>query len=419
MLLVAGACHPALRIAGKPAANPLEMALASYAASFDSILKHPEIYEVQILYTQIDRDADQTPHFHTYAWQVDSNKYFYPASMVKMPLALLSLEKIRHLQQTSTPGLRRETPYALDSLKAFQQPYSKEPAAPNGKPSIAHDIRGIFTTSNNLAYNHMFEFLGRAYINETLQKKGYTHTGILHRFNYPGRDNRYSSPMVFYLPNGNTYRQPESMDPNLYINPQTGLRKGIGYLDLHDSLVHQPFDFSKKNWFALTDMEKMLRAILFPNAVPAANRFDIAPEDYPFVYHYMGIFPRESDYPAYDTAQFHDGYVKFFLFGDTKARQSGKVRSFNKVGEAYGTLTDVSYIIDTEKHVEFILAATILCNRDGIFNDERYDYDKMGFPFLSKLGQAVYQYECKRKRAVLPDLATMTKALKWKDPSYK
>ena len=90
----------------------------------------------------------------------------------------------------------------------------------------------------------------------------------------------------------------------------------------------------------------------------------------------------------------------------------GKVRVFNKVGEAYGTLTDVAYIVDFENNAEFILAATILCNTDGIFNDDKYQYDQTGFPFLAKLGRAVLQYEIKRPRKVKPDLGKFRAVLR-------
>ena len=382
------ACQAPQKIAGKTATNPLEKILASHASEFDSILRHPEVYEVQIIYTQIDRDKQQKPHFKTWYWNVDSTRYFYPASMVKMPLALLALEKINHLRNNGYPRLTKESFYAMDSVRAFQHNYKTDPGAPSGKPSIAHDIRQVFAVSDNMAYNHLFEFLGRDYINQTLRSKGYNHTGIVHRFNYPGRDNRYTAPMAFYEPTVNIYQQGELFESRVWPNPQHSTRKGIGYFNNADSLVTEPFEMAKKNWFSLTDMHNMLQAVIFPESVPPARRFDLTPEDYQFLYHYMSIFPRECDYPKYDSTYF-DGYVKFFLFGDTKAQQNGKIRVFNKVGEAYGTLTDVAYVVDSEHHVEFMLAATILCNKDGIFNDEIYDYDQIGFPFLAKLGRAV------------------------------
>jgi len=374
------------------------------------VLSHSNTYEIQIIYTQIDRDAAGNPHFTSYKYLVDSTRYFYPASMVKMPLALLSLEKMNNLRRSGYPKLTRNTPYKLDSLRAFQQPYQTDTTAPDNKPSIAHDVRQIFVVSDNLAYNHTFEFLGRQYINQTLHDKGYTQTGIVHRFNYPGRDNRYTSPITFFDKSGSSiFKENERFDPNEWVTPQHNTLKGRGYLNGKDSLILQPFEMGKKNWFALTDMEKMIRAVMFPKAVPEANRFNLTEDDYQFVWKYMSIFPRECDYPHYNSKENYDGYVKFFMFGDGKEQRDGKIRVFNKVGEAYGTLTDAAYIVDFENKVEFILAATILCNSDGIFNDNIYDYDQTGFPFLARLGRAVHAHELQRKRTVVPDLSKFSK----------
>lgn len=381
--------------AGNNTENPLEHTLRSHAADFDSILSRPDIYEVQIIYTEIQRDRAGRPRMREWRHNVDSSRYFYPASMVKMPLALLALEKINHLQK-EYPLLTKDTPYRLDSLRPWQQTYTENPGAPGGIPSIAHDIRQIFVVSDNLAYNHLFEFLGREYINTTLREKGYTRTGIVHRFNYPGRDNRYTTLMTFYDESGGIYQQDELYDDNTWMNPQHSTTKGRGYYTATDSLVLQPFDMSRKNWFSLNDMNLMLKAVLFPELVDPVHRFDLTPDDYQFLRHYMGIFPRECDYPKYDST-WYDGYVKFFLYGDSKEQQDGKIRIYNKVGEAYGTLTDVAYIHDTESGAEFMLAATILCNKDGIFNDDRYDYDQTGFPFLAKLGKVMLE---ERKRAI-------------------
>jgi len=389
------------------ASDPLEQMIAGLKRDSvcSKVLKNKGLYEVQIIYTQIDRDPQQQPIFRSYTWNLDSTRYFYPASMVKMPLALLALEKINHLRRSGYPRLTRNTPYRLDSLRAFQQKYETDPTAPDDKPSIAHDIRQIFTVSDNLAYNHLFEFLGRESINNSLIAKGYTRTGIVHRFNYPGRDNRYSSPIRCYDERGTVLSEPEKNDPQTWINPQSHTRKGKGYYNAADSLVKQPFEMNKKNWFALTDMERMLRAIIFPEAIPPVHRFDLTDDDYRFVRHCMGIFPRECDFPKYDST-YTDGYSKFLLFGQSKHLQSGAIRSFNKIGEAYGTLTDVAYIVDFDNNTEFILAATILCNADGIFNDDHYDYEPVGLPFMEKLGRAVYDFELKRKRPVQPDLGT-------------
>jgi hypothetical protein len=384
--------------------DPLQQILAEFKHDSigSKILKNKDLYELQIIYTQINRDTAGRPSFIAYRFNVDSSRYFYPASMVKLPLALLALEKINNLRRSGYPRLKKETFYRLDSLRAFQQNYSTDARAPGKKPSIAHDIRQILVVSDNLAYNHLFEFLGRDGINQALADKGYTHTGIVHRFNFPGRDNRYSSPVTFYDPTLGIFKQGEKFEEHIWQNPQRDTRKGKGYM-LGDSLVRQPFDFKTKNWFALTDMDRMLRTVLFPEAVPEQQRFNLTKDDYRFVRHYMGIFPRECDYPAYDS-MYYDGYAKYFLFGDTKARQNGSIRIFNKIGQAYGTLTDVAYVVDFERNIEFMLSATLLCNADGIFNDDVYDYE-LGITFLAKLARAVHAYELKRPR---PGAVTLT-----------
>ena len=171
-----------------------------------------------------------------------------------------------------------------------------------------------------------------------------------------------------------------------------------------DSLVRQPFDFTTKNYFALEDQQQMLRAVLFPDAVAPKQRFDLTSDDYRFVYRYMSMFPRESLYPAYDTTHY-DAYCKFLLAGDRKWTFPKSVRVFNKVGDAYGYLIDNAYVVDFDRGVEFMLSAVIYCNQDGVFNDDKYDYDRVGFPFLGNLGRIIYDYETKRKRPNKPDLS--------------
>ena len=51
-----------------------------------------------------------------------------------------------------------------------------------------------------------------------------------------------------------------------------------------------------------------------------------------------------------------------------------------------------------------MLTATVYVNSDGILNDDKYDYDETGWPFMKELGQTIYQYELNRARKYKPDL---------------
>ena len=64
--------------------------LESKPDSFQTILRNPKAYEIQVMYTQIDRDSNNNPSFKTYQYNIDKDRYFYPASIVKLPVACLT-----------------------------------------------------------------------------------------------------------------------------------------------------------------------------------------------------------------------------------------------------------------------------------------------------------------------------------------
>ena len=51
------------------------------------------------------------------------------------------------------------------------------------------------------------------------------------------------------------------------------------------------------------------------------------------------------------------------------------------------------------KGIEFFLTATILTNKNEIFNDDQYEYDQLGIPFLAALGREMYEFEKNQQRA--------------------
>ena len=58
-----------------------------------------------------------------------------------------------------------------------------------------------------------------------------------------------------------------------------------------------------------------------------------------------------------------------------------------------------------------MLSAVIYCNQDGILNDDKYDYDTIGYPFMRSLGRKIYDYERSRQREHKPDLSAFQ--FKW------
>lgn len=374
--------------------------LDQYPQYFDSLLRQNDRWHIQIIYTQIDRRPNNQPVFTEHRFQADPDQYFYPASTVKMPIAFLALQRLNELK---IAGLDKDATMITGSSTPAQQPVYNDPTAEDGRPTIAHYIRKIFLASDNDAFNRLYEFLGQAYINESLHRMGYDSVQVIHRLNISlsEEENRRTNPIQFFNAGGRLlYEQPAVRSELPYQQRHTLL--GNGYYRGRE-LVHAPFDFSRKNRFALADLHSVLRSVIFPEATADRQRFHLSADDYRFLYRSMSMVPRESRYPSFDTS-YGDAYVKFLFFG---ARDSvgPDIRSFNKPGDAYGFLTDVAYIVDFKNGIEFLLSATIACNSDNIFNDDRYDYQNVGLPFMRNLGRVIYAYELKRKREVAPDLS--------------
>ncbi len=381
----------------------LEDLLKQYPQYFESILQHRKDWNVQIIFTQIDRGANNLPKLTNYFFNVNEAHYFYPASTVKLPTAVLALQRINELE---SKGITRNSTMITNAAYMGQTAVYNDPTTQDGRPTIANYIKKIFLVSDNDAFNRLYEFLGQEYINDNLHLRGYTNAQILHRLQIPlsEDENRHTNPVDFLDNNNNIlYRQPIQFNQAKYADRNDSLAKQFMK---GDQLLNSPMNFSKKNKIPLENLHNILRSLIFPNTVPAKQRFNLTADDYKFLYQYMSQFPGETYYPPYDTS-YQDAYGKFLFYGSRKESLPKSLRIFNKIGDAYGHMIDVAYIVDFDKKIEFFLSAEIYCNTDGIMNDDKYDYETIGYPFMKNLGKVIYDYEVSRKRNHYPDLSSM------------
>lgn len=368
----------------------------------NKLLSDPMKYRLQVVYTEINRDEKNRPSFKNHYFNYDPALYFNPASMVKMPLAFLALEKLNDMK---VKGVNMNTTIQYDSSYPGQKILHQDPTSANGLPSIAHFIKRAFLISENDPYNRLYQFVGQQSINRRLHEMGYPGVRITRQFmGYSEDGNRHTNPVRFLDRKGRIlYSQPGAYNTDSF-DFSRSIKVGEAHWDRNDNRIEGPFDFTKHNNLSLEDMQQMLQSVIFPASVPEQQRFRLKKKDLEFLYRYLSQYPSETDFPKYDTSEFYDSYVKFF-FRDSTRRMPDHVRVFNKTGWSYGFLTDVSYVADYKNKVEYMLSATVYVNSDGVINDGRYDYDETGYPFLYQLGQAVYRHELKRKRERLPDLS--------------
>jgi len=385
------------------AQNPLETIVRDNKEDFGPWAADPDTYEIQVLYTEIDRRDDGAVRLTTHRWGAqDTAQYFYPASTVKMPAAILALQQINEL---GAVGLDSRTLLFHGSgtapAAAPQTATRTDTSSLSGFPSVGHYLRKIFLVSDNDAYNRLFEWLGPTYLNQALHRAGIHGGRLQHRVGVGGFDTEshaWLNPVKFV--NGTDVPLQLGLRHDRYYDPLPQVKdqlRGNGYTTNDGELINTPFDFSHKNYLSVRNLHDILLRVVVPEAVPAEHRFQLDSADYVLLRTAMAQRPRESASPRYDKP---DNYVKFWMYGDQPEDTvipSG-LRIYNKVGWAYGYLTDAAYITDEASGAEFLLVGTIHVNKNRIFNDGVYEYDDIGLPFFGELGRAVLDYERRKKR---------------------
>lgn len=383
--------------------HTLESIIEANKASFGPWASQPDKYEIKVLYTEIDRQQDGTVKLKSHRWgAADTSQYFYPASTVKMPAAILALQRINELgAQGLTPKTLLFHGTGTAPASAPQTAVSKDTSSLSGYPSVEHYLRKLFLVSDNDAYNRLFEWLGPTYMNHALRRAGITGGRLQHRVGVGGFDTEthaWLNPVKFVdganIPFQVGERHDKFYDPLPHVNGQF---RGEGYTTNDGTLVKEPFDFSHKNYLSVKQLHDIVLRVMVPEAVAEHQRFNLDTADYGMLRLAMGQRPRESTSPRYDKP---DNYVKFWIFGDQPEETPipKSLRIYNKVGWAYGYLTDAAYIRDEISGVEFLLVGTIHVNENRIFNDGIYEYDTIGLPFFGELGRAVLAHERKKKR---------------------
>ena len=368
--------------------------IASYSPLCKQVIDNAHLYEVQILYTHVEHTDKGEVRLHHFSYRVDPNAYFNPASLVKLPVACLALQRLHEL---NIAGLDKDTPLSIGASHRCQTPVHRDPSSPSGMPSIGLYVKKALIVSDNEAYNRLYEFLGQDYINTTLFQMGYT-ARIIRRFSRcSADDNRFTNPFTFYTPHGSLlYSQPMLINPNILRNPLGHVLKGRGHIDEQGRFVPHPFDYETHNYLSLVEIHTMLQTIIFPDLFPNRMRFKLSPDDYAFVRHALSCLPRESGIPLLmDSKRYPDNHKKYFLFGDVPAGSIADrtTLSYNIVGRSDGYLSESAYIINQTEHIEFFLSAVIYVNDNGIIKDNTYQYKEIGIPFLAQIGKAFFAYE--------------------------
>ena len=357
--------------------NPIELIIKKREPQLKPIYKNKENHNLQILYTKVVRDSLGMPSFIEYDYKIDSNQYFYPASTMKLPIVALTLQKINELRNT---GINITVESKILLLSADQI---------TTETTFKDLISKVFLVSDNSASNILINFLGYNYFNQQMREKGLNTIVLNHKFN---PDPYVKTDWKIYTLDRDLISKDEIQEV-IEHNSLDNLRQGKSQI-LNGEKVATPFNFKTKNRASLRDLDGVMKRIIYPDLFQEQDRINLSDQDYNFLRYWMSRFTFEDIGIEYQKdSQYFDSYNKFFIYGDSTNTIDRKIRIYNKVGVAYGALTDISYIRDYQKKIEFFLSATIYVNQNQIVNDNIYEYDDVGIPFLAELARQVYKLE--------------------------
>ena len=373
--LLASFCFLLLSCSSKT--NPIELIIKKREPQLKPVYKNKENHNLQILYTKVVRDSLGMPSFIQYDYQADNNVYFYPASTMKLPIVALTLQKINELRNT---GINITVESKILLLSADQI---------TTETTFKDLIAKVFLVSDNSASNILINFLGYNYFNKQMREKGLNTIVLNHKFN---PDPYVKTDWKIYTLDRDLISKDETQEI-IEHNNLDNLLQGKFQI-LNGEKVATPFNFKTKNKASLRDLDGVMKRIIYPDLFQEQDRINLSDQDYNFLRYWMSRFTFEDIGIEYQKdSQYFDSYNKFFIYGDSTNTIDRKIRIYNKVGVAYGALTDISYIRDYQKKIEFFLSATIYVNQNQIVNDNIYEYDDVGIPFLAELARQVYKLE--------------------------
>jgi hypothetical protein len=339
--------------------------------AFDSILAKNSAYEVQIIYTQINREKDRI-NFVDYHYNVDKNKYFYPSNAVFLPAAVLTLEKINELSKEH--DLDKHRYVRIDNATNQEILIYQDMSSENKYASFAHFIKKMFVHGDKKSCDFCYDFLNQRHFNERMHSLGYCNSWFLHKLDNKSPETSRQSNMVTFF----------RTDVKSYYIDIIHLKRHPTTIPFYSVYVkkgeYNPIDYyanseENRNKFTIEDMHGFLKSLTFPDV--HANKPELSDDDYAFLFKQMA---HNNDFNYIMNDKLSDSAIKIF----------------NNPGKDAGFMIDNAYIIDTRNGVDFFLSVVIKCNKTGV-QEEDCKYEQAGLSFMKNVSRVVHQHAIGKK----------------------
>lgn len=367
-----------------PAPEPwLEKTLRAADPRFEAWLRDAKSLRLQILVTTVDR---ATGELTSHAFRVD-DEYFYPASAIKLPLAVVALRAMNERLGAPVHPLTRLMRCRYDKSGCEPPPEDEDRERDpdedgkykHKKLRVGQELQKMLSYSDNDSYNRLWDIVGHREANEIAASLGLASLRFHHRMNAPA-DKSTDTQRVTLLPPANkaVVIDKRQSDFTLEPTPAPGLELGKGY-NAGGKIVDEPLSFATKNYVSLRDLQRILMSLVLPEH-PRSLKLGLDEEQRKLLLKAMTA-RLESKKHAAEHNPLSPGVLDVL--------PAKRVRYIDKSGRAYGFHLDNAYLEDTESGRAVFIAATVYANPNEILNDDDYGYDDTSKPLLAALGSAL------------------------------
>jgi len=352
------------------------------------ILNDPK-FRFQLTYTQIVKNEFDTL-FNTNT--IGTEQYYYPASLVKFPVALLALEKMNRLGITLDDYLR------IENIGCGNQPDIFTSRGPHVK--FRRLFEELMVVSDNYFYTLLYQFVTPEEINESLEKKGFVGTNIYKSFAGCEKEDQLKCYPLDVLDSelkvkySQDYCELDSVDMLEHYEYTEDRLFGSKHEDEFVKIVPGPYDLNYSLEIPLHEANEMLIRLMNPELYQHEERWGLRTTDRLELIEMMQKYPRELNhsYRSY-VLKYDDNKYKYAIVGEDEHSHS---RTTSKIGLSYGFTSEIAHVLNEEDGVEFFMSVSLYTNANDIVNDGDYEYESVARPFISRLSKLLYAYELQK-----------------------
>ncbi len=353
-------------------------------------------YKIQIIYTKVLKNLNEKPQFQNFSFNLSNDLYFYPASLVKLPISIFTLEKLERLKSF---GVNLDSKLSIEKNYSCQLEVIHDRLSDNFTPTLRNYLLKALIVSDNESYNRLYEFVGQEYTIKRIAELGYENARIITRFSgCDSTENRHTNGFKFFNSKDELiyYQQPAiskiSLSP-----PIPNMKLGEGHLS-KGKVLQGSKDFSAMNFLPLKDIHDILIRLVYPNLFK--DSLLITDNNRKFILECLMLKPKDCSIKKIASDKlYYDFYTNYLYYGsDRNAKENTELKIYNIVGQSYGFLSDIAYFKDEKNNISFFLSAVIYTNSSGIIGKDSYEYITIGLPFLRDLGKCIYNYEISQRK---------------------